>query len=298
MVLPSPLSEKVVFMNPIAALRRVGPELLLLLFCISLPLQAVGESRGDNMPSLTDFDHLERPDSPNHWLIGPADSFAALNPDQPSAVFSVPAARLAAAWLETASEQPRVSIVARSDDRLQIEAEQRSRVFGFVDRVSFRAIALDSTTSTFIAYSRSQLGYWDLGVNRRRLEDWLTLLQQRISVIAEGEVAGTVTYRQRIAIPATAVVTVRLVDVSRADAAASVLGEQVIPADGRQVPFSFAIPFRLAEVDTRNSYAVQARIENDGTLLFVSDRHYPVITRGAGTQVDMVLQAVGRAGDR
>jgi uncharacterized lipoprotein YbaY len=38
---------------------------------------------------------------------------------------------------------------------------------------------------------------------------------------------------------------------------------------------------------------VQARIEEDGKLRFISDQHYGVITRGAPTHVDMVLKAVG-----
>ena len=106
------------------------------------------------------------------------------------------------------------------------------------------------------------------------------------------KVTGTVTYRERIALPPTAVVTVRLVDVSRADAPAIVLGEQRIESAGRQVPFSFAIPYDPARIDARMSYAVQARIEDGGRLLIVSDRHYPVITRDAPRHAEMLLKSV------
>jgi putative lipoprotein len=107
------------------------------------------------------------------------------------------------------------------------------------------------------------------------------------------KVTGTVTYRERIALPPTAVIKVQLVDVSRADAPAIVLGEQVIQSAGKQVPFSFEIQFDPAKIEANYSYAVQARIEEDGKLRFVSDRHYAVITRGAPTHVDMVLRSVG-----
>jgi len=40
------------------------------------------------------------------------------------------------------------------------------------------------------------------------------------------------------------------------------------------------------------SYAVQARIEIGGALRFVSDQHYPVLTRDAGEEVDLVLKGV------
>jgi putative lipoprotein len=106
-------------------------------------------------------------------------------------------------------------------------------------------------------------------------------------------VTGTVTYMQRIALPPSATVKVQLVDVSRADAPATVLGEQIITAGGKQVPFSFEIPYDPAKIDQRFSYAVQARIEDAGRLLFINDTRYSVITRGAPNHVDMVLRAVG-----
>lgn len=77
-------------------------------------------------------------------------------------------------------QQPRTSIVGISDDRLQVEAEQRSAVFRFVDKISFRAVPLGADQSTFFAYSRSQVGYWDLGVNRRRLIGWTAALRYAV----------------------------------------------------------------------------------------------------------------------
>ena len=104
------------------------------------------------------------------------------------------------------------------------------------------------------------------------------------------QVTGTVTYRERIALPPTAVVTVRLVDVSRADAPAIVIGEQLIHPAGRQVPFEFSIPCDPSQIQPQYTYAVQARIEDGARLLFISDRMYPVLTRDAPSRVDMVLR--------
>jgi len=110
---------------------------------------------------------------------------------------------------------------------------------------------------------------------------------------AGAAVTGTVAYRERIALPPTAVIKVQLVDVSRADAPAVVLGEQLIEAGGRQVPFAFEIPYDPTRIDQRYTYAVQARIEDGGQLLFINDQRYAVITRGAPTQVAMMLRAAG-----
>ncbi|MCU0225268.1 MAG: YbaY family lipoprotein [Acidobacteria bacterium] len=106
-------------------------------------------------------------------------------------------------------------------------------------------------------------------------------------------VSGTIAYRERAALPHAAVIKVQLVDVSRADAPATVLGEQVFEAGGKQVPFTFEIPYDPAAIEPRHSYAVQARIEVDGQLRFINDQRYAVITRGAPTRVDLVLKSVG-----
>jgi putative lipoprotein len=132
---------------------------------------------------------------------------------------------------------------------------------------------------------------------------WLAACSATNAVPAGGgatpsRVTGTVTYRERIALPPTAAIKVQLVDVSRADSPAIVLGEQVIQSAGKQVPFSFEIPFDPAKIEAKYSYAVQARIEVDGKLRFISDRHYAVITRGAPTRIDIVLRSAGGSSAR
>lgn len=120
------------------------------------------------------------------------------------------------------------------------------------------------------------------------------------SVVPEGvgtapaKVTGTVTYRERIALPPTAVIKVQLVDVSRADASAVVIGERLVDPGGQQVPFPFEIAYDSAKIEANHSYAVQARIEVDGQLRFISDQRYGVITRGAPIHVEMVLRSVAK----
>ncbi len=124
------------------------------------------------------FDAFVRPSSPNTWLVGPADSSPP--PDDEAAVFDIPAAQLAEAWTEVVGQQPRSLVLGLSEEGLQVEAEQRSAVFGFVDRISFRAIALGPERSTFRVYSRSLTGYSDFGVNRKRLARWLSALHSSL----------------------------------------------------------------------------------------------------------------------
>ena len=105
-------------------------------------------------------------------------------------------------------------------------------------------------------------------------------------------VSGTVTYRERIALPPDAVLEVALVDVSRADAPAKVLGRQAIESPG-QVPISFVIEYDPADIQANHTYAVQARIREGDDLRWVSTEAYLVITDDRPAQVDMVLRAVG-----
>lgn len=104
-------------------------------------------------------------------------------------------------------------------------------------------------------------------------------------------VSVTVTYRERIALSAEAVVEVSLQDISRADAPASTLSRQEISNPG-QVPVHFELEFNPAEIDPRMTYAIQARITDNGQLMFINDTVTPVLTRGAGKEVEMVLVRV------
>ncbi len=126
-------------------------------------------------------------DSPNGWLVAPdgaaPDGAAYGQGDETAPVFPVPAPVLARAWQAVVAAQPRGRILAVSEDGLRIEAEQRSAVFGFVDRISVEVVALASQSSTLAVYSRATVGYWDFGVNRRRLRDWLAALAARVAPV-------------------------------------------------------------------------------------------------------------------
>ena len=105
-------------------------------------------------------------------------------------------------------------------------------------------------------------------------------------------VSGSAAYRQRIAMPPDAVLTVRVEDVSRADAPAPVLAETREPFGARQVPITFSLHVPSAAIDPRLSYAVRATITVDGQLRFTTTRSYAVLTRGAPNHVDLLLDAV------
>ena len=105
-------------------------------------------------------------------------------------------------------------------------------------------------------------------------------------------VTGSVTYRERLALTQGATLVVELRDVSYADASAPLIARQTI-SDPGQVPVNFKVRYNRDDIDSRNTYSIQARIvESDGRLAFTNDTAYEVITRGNPDKVDMLLVLV------
>lgn len=94
---------------------------------------------------------------------------------------------------------------------------------------------------------------------------------------------GEVFYLQRISLPPAATLDVRLQDVSLADAPAVTLARQSGPVKG-QVPLPFHLQYDPAQVKPGHRYAVSARIELDGKLLFISTEHHGVQLDGKDPQ--------------
>lgn len=113
-----------------------------------------------------------------------------------------------------------------------------------------------------------------------------------VSQAAEQIVKGEVVYRERIALPPNALVTVQLADVSLADAPAAVVAEQKITPTG-QVPIPFELKFDSAAIQARNSYALQAQITVDDKLMFINDEHHSVDPLKAGAQTILVRRVSG-----
>ncbi|TKG01549.1 YbaY family lipoprotein, partial [Vibrio lentus] len=75
-------------------------------------------------------------------------------------------------------------------------------------------------------------------------------------VVAENAqvISGTVSYRERIALPENAVVTVTLEDISLADAPSTVIATQEFTTDGKQVPFAFELSYDNNKIQPNHRY--------------------------------------------
>lgn len=123
---------------------------------------------------------VERTGRPNDFLICP-DGACAAPADRLAPSLAAPPEAVLSAWREVILAAPRTVVTTVDAERLMLEAEQRSALFGFVDRIAVRVVALPDGRSSFAAYSRSETGYWDLGVNRRRLGEWAAAVERRLA---------------------------------------------------------------------------------------------------------------------
>jgi uncharacterized lipoprotein YbaY len=106
-----------------------------------------------------------------------------------------------------------------------------------------------------------------------------------------GVLTGTVTYRQRMALPPGSVVEVQLQDVSKADAVAEVIASQTITTTGENVPIPFTLTYDPAQIDPRYTYALSVHVTVDGQLRWRNAERYVVLTRGAPmTGAEVVVQ--------
>ncbi|HZV78939.1 MAG TPA: YbaY family lipoprotein [Candidatus Binatus sp.] len=100
--------------------------------------------------------------------------------------------------------------------------------------------------------------------------------------MAAGQVSGVVTYLARMALPPTAVLHVSIDDVSVANAPAVTISSVDIPVT-HQVPIPFSVAYDPSKIDPKHTYALNARIESNGTLLFINKTKFPLFQSNAPT---------------
>jgi putative lipoprotein len=108
------------------------------------------------------------------------------------------------------------------------------------------------------------------------------------AAMLSGIVTGTLTYRERMLLKPGSIVEVWLLDTSLADVAATEIAYQRIDNPGQQ-PVAYRLEFDPADIREGMQYSVRATVSRDGQLLFTTDRHYGVLTRGNGNTADLEL---------
>ena len=100
---------------------------------------------------------------------------------------------------------------------------------------------------------------------------------------------GRVTYRERMLLPPGSICDVKLLDVSLADARATVIAETRTLA--RTSPIRFRLAFSNRRILPGRTYALQARITHRGRLLFINTTRHTVFD-GGPQRTDILVERV------
>ena len=124
------------------------------------------------------------------------------------------------------------------------------------------------------------------------LSVWLSVLWLAVGCAALTEdwvvVRGDVTYRQRVAMPADAVVEVRLVDVTDPVAGPRVIAVRAIENPGG-VPVRYELRYKPSQMKAGRPPAVQARILSGGKPWMVTGTVSQVMDFGRIARADVTL---------
>jgi len=106
------------------------------------------------------------------------------------------------------------------------------------------------------------------------------------------DIAGTVTYRARIALPSNAILKIRIQSGQRT------LVDQRYELNGAQVPIPFSATVDRDLLGKKAGATVSARIEASGELLFATQKPTPAIKNGQPVPVEVLLKPASRVAVR
>jgi putative lipoprotein len=150
-------------------------------------------------------------------------------------------------------------------------------------------VAEEGHTTEGVATKAAETGHETTPATKAAEGGHETAPATKAAVAAETTVKGQVTYLERIALPADAVVTVQLQDVTKADAPAVVVAEQAIKPEGKAPPYAFSIPYDANKINAKGVYAVSVKIEYGGKLQYINTSRVPVITNGAPVDAGTIV---------
>lgn len=101
--------------------------------------------------------------------------------------------------------------------------------------------------------------------------------------------SGEVTYRERIALPPNAVLSVQLLDLTDAAAKTPVRAEAAIASKG-QVPLTFTLNFDDKVLLAGHAYALSAEISAGGQVVFRNAEPYPIDPRAPAGPILILVQ--------
>ena len=121
------------------------------------------------MTDFINFKSLKRPPKPNTCLAAPDNHCLAAEPDFAPPDFAMTGRGLFSKLSEIVAADRRFGKVSADAETLRLKFVATTGLMRFKDDVDVEIIPLDEGRSTLAIYSRSRLGYSDLGANQKRV---------------------------------------------------------------------------------------------------------------------------------
>lgn len=112
-------------------------------------------------------------------------------------------------------------------------------------------------------------------------------------------ITGVITLSDGGQLPANAIVTMQLADVTVSGAPAVVITEQAFGTGGAQTPFAFTLPYNPEQINPTHRYSVQGNIRVSGQVRYTTTTPYLVLTApasGITANVQIVMRPASSGG--
>ena len=121
------------------------------------------------MTDFISFKSLKRPPKPNTCLVAPEDHCLAAEPDFAPPKLDMTGRGLFSKLSELIAAERSFGTITADAERLSLKFVATTGLMRFKDDVDIEVIALEDGKATFAIYSRSRVGYSDMGANQKRV---------------------------------------------------------------------------------------------------------------------------------
>jgi len=132
-----------------------------------------------SMTDFIDFKTLERPKSPNTYLLAPDGYCQQAEADQISPSFAATPAALFSACADIVENQKSWALAASDADAGRLQFISTSALMRYKDDIDIHVLPAGTDAAQLAIYSRSRVGYSDLGANAKRVSALLDALKQK-----------------------------------------------------------------------------------------------------------------------
>ena len=129
---------------------------------------------------MIDFTQFVPPSSPNWYLVAPVGMTTQASATAPS--YQMGRNQLQSEIVSIIQATPRTRLKYHDAGAHQYHFVVLSKWFRFPDDIYLQTFQLDSDHVTFLLYSKSRYGYYDFGVNKARVTNWLMALEHHINI--------------------------------------------------------------------------------------------------------------------